>query len=512
MTIDNSGLISASLIQTAPQLAASIDADNSWKAAIRKRGARVRLFRDYERGDHRASITKEMKKMLRISADDIADLNDFNDNYCKVVVDKMAARVFVSSISAGDDAADWLKDTLERNDFDAQQQTWYRGSIRDGDSYVMIDSETLLWVSEPAYDGFSGMTVIIDSMTRKPIWACKLWSEADTNDIAGDDPTHATMRIIVYQPDQVSYWKGETGGASIEPDMRISVVSDSGNGAGDVSELVNFIEWPLGRIPLIHYANQTDNFTQYGESELRPAIPLQDVLNRTLHSMVMASEFSAFKLLWSIGFEIDVDGIIPGGVVNLVLKDGGGTISDPTEGQLEFLKSVKVGQFEATDISQYTNQIDKIVQQISQVTQTPILGITTKGVLSGEAMKQFEIGLLEKVGRYQQENTDAIKEMIELTAEMQNTFDGFDTAPKVEDIIVIWKPAEILDVNARVAALSGVREKNSGLFTDEFYIKRIGALLGMSQIDIKDEIEKAKSQQGLLFEALSGGGGFVPPV
>ena len=119
--------------------------------------------------------------------------------------------------------------------------------------------------------------------------------------------------------------------------------------------------------------------------------------------------------------------------------------------------------------------------------------------------------LLGKIERFQKQNTDAIKELVEMTAEMQNTFEG-ENAPVVDDIRVIWKPAGLLDVNARINTLTTMREKAPGLFVDEFYIERIGALLGMSQADIKAEIEKAQSQQGMLFETLSGGGGTIPPV
>ena len=499
---DNSKLISDALQKTDPQLAQAIDARNSWDTAIAKRGARVKIYRNYERGEHRAKITDQMKKMLRISKDTASELSDFNDNYCRVVVDKMAARLVVSSIKAGEAADDWLKDTLTRNDFEAQQSSWFRGGIRDGDSFVLIDPVTFLWASEPAYDGFSGVSVIFDSMTRKPVWACKLWSEADTDDIAEGEQTTAVMKMVVYQPNTVSFWQGSTGGAEVEAVN--GVATEQG-----IDAETNVMPWPLGKIPIVHIANQLDNYTQYGESELRPAVPLQDVLNRTLHSMVMASEFSAFKLLWSIGFDVSVDGIVPGGIINLTVGDG----KAYTPEDIEFLKAAKVGQFEATDLSQYTGQIDKVVQQISQATQTPIYGVTGQGGnISGEALKQLEIGLLGKIERFQRQNTDAIKELVQMTAEMQNIFDGADNAPALDTILVIWKPAEILDVNARIAALSLVREKNPGLFPDDFYQERIGSLLGLGADDIAMVIEKAKDQQGLLFEALAGGGGFVPPA
>lgn len=488
---DNSNLIVAALQRTDPLLAQQIDADNSWRNAIKKRGARVKLYRDYERGDHRADITTEMKKMLRLKSDD-ADLSDFNDNYMRVIVDKMAGRLFVSNIATDKGAKNWLADMLAYQDFDAQQSDWYRGAIRDGDAFVMVDSNTLRWVSEPAYDGFDGMVVIFDTITRKALWACKLWSEADTSDIAGDRTTYnVVMKIVVYQPGGLSYWKGQESGTEIEPDNKV----DDGT---------NIVFWPLDRLPIVPIMNQKDNFTSYGESELRPAIPLQDVLNRTMHSMVMASELSAFQRLWSKGMEVDVDGILPGAVINLVLKDSSGNIvTSPDDAQLEFMKSVEIGVLEGSDISQYTNQIDKVVQQISQSTQTPIYGVTAQGNLSGEALKQLEIGLLGKVERFQRQNTDAIRELVLLTAEMQRTFDNdaeLPDAPIFEQVNVVWKSAEILDVNARIATLTTLREKAPGLLSDEFYIKRIGNHIGMSQAEINDEIEKAQTQQGFQFD------------
>jgi hypothetical protein len=504
---DNSGLISSALEKTDPKLAHEIDAENSWRSGIRKRGARVNLYRDYERGKHRASVTGQMRDMLRIRQGD-DDLQDFNDNYCRVIIDKFAARLFVANIRVEDSAQEWLNETLARNDFISQQIEWWRGTIRDGDGFVSVDSETLRWVSEPAYDGFRGMVVIKDDLTREIIWACKLWGEADAAD-TGDNSTAQVIKVVVYQPDRVTYWTGTENGSDVQP---APVVVDEGV---KVLEDGNGIEWPIGKVAIVDFANQRDNFTTHGESELRPAVPLQDVLNRTLHSMVMASEFSAFGLRWSIGFEIVQDGVVPGGIINIVLKDANGKIiTEPTEEQLELLKSASVGEFEATDISQYTNQIDKIVQQLSQSTQTPIYGVTTQGNLSGEALKQLEIGLLGKIERFQRQNTDAVKELINLTAEMQNKFDTVveGTAPETGKIMVIWRSPEILDVNARIATFVDMRQRAPGLFTDEFIISQIGSLLGMSQDDIKEQVEQAKSQQGFLFDALTGGTGAAPVV
>ncbi|MFA5716043.1 MAG: hypothetical protein WC998_09895, partial [Candidatus Paceibacterota bacterium] len=182
---ENSRLISDALLKTNPALYANIDGGNSWLAAIMQRGARVSLYRNYEKGDHRADMTTQMRSMLRLT-DDSAGLKDFNDNYCKIVIDKMAGRVSVSEISSGDESIDsnWLEPLLDKQDFQAAEGMWWRGAITDGDAFVMVDPITMLWSSEPAYDGFSGMVAVYNQLTRKPVWACKLWSESDIQDQA----------------------------------------------------------------------------------------------------------------------------------------------------------------------------------------------------------------------------------------------------------------------------------------------------------------------------------------
>jgi hypothetical protein len=346
----------------------------------------------------------------------------------------------------------------------------------------MVDPETLRWTIEPAYDGFSGVCAIFDQTGGYPLWACKLWSEADTKDIAGEEQSDTVMiKMLVYQPDRITSWKGDTGSQEVISDMPEQ-------------------KWPVDTVPVIHFVNLSDSYTAYGESELRVAIPLQDVLNRTLHSMVMASEFSAFKIAWSIGMELDKDGITPGAVLNLVLEDKlGNNINDPTEEQIAFLNACRVGEFAETDISQYTNQIEVLVKQISQTSQTPIYGITSDGNLSGEALKQLEIGLTGKVGRFQRENTSAIRQLIELTAAIQKEFDtGMGDPPKLGGISVNWKESAINDITSQIASLIMMRKDAPGLFDDNFYRQRIGGLLGLSQAQIVtegDNAMKAKTQE-----------------
>lgn len=492
---DNSKLIVAALNRTDEALSQRIDGSNSWASAIAKRGARVRLYREYDEGEHRASMTNQMRNMLRIKLD-TAGLNDFNDNYCGIVIDKMAGRVSVSEISAGDESIDekWLQPMLEKQDFQAAEGMWWRGAICDGDAFVMVDPLTLLWSSEPAFDGFSGMVAIYNQITRKPVWACKVWAESDVkdqNDEGGGIPK--IMRLVVYQPNKISYWQGNDGAAE---------VTEMKQKDGQTEKV-----WPgelKGTLPFVSYANERNNYTLYGNSEIRKAIPLQDVLNRTMYSMVMASEFAAFKIAWSLGLQIDPGGIVPGGIISLVLKDeSGNPVTSFTPEQVAFIQACKIGQFEATDIGQYTNQIMTVVKEISQATQTPIYGITAEGAISGDALKQLEIGLIGKIKRFQRQNADLLKELIMLTANMERVFNPGLGTPEIEKIDITWVSPELLDNNVQIAALITMRKDTSDLWADNFYRQKIGQLMGMSKQDIEDEGKKAEEEKQAKLDAMA---------
>ena len=483
---ENSGLIADALYKSNITLAVSLDYANSFKDGIAEQGARVALYRDYERGDHRAVITTQMRKMLRLEQED-SGINDFNGNYCGIVIDKMAGRLNVMEVTTKDSDIDdnWLTPLLEQNDWENLQTTTFRGAVRDADSYIMIDPQSLAWTSESAFDGYSGIVALFETGAKTPYWACKIWSEADENS------TDNTMRLVVYEPGKISYWRGQDGGSEVAPEDRIAIAGKDG-----VNMISNASPFPSRRVPILHFANRYENYSETGESEIRAAIPLQDVYNRTLHSMVMASEFSAFRIAWSIGMEIDVNGITPGAVLNLLLKDASGNvINEPTPEMLAFLQAVKVGQFESTDLAQYINELDKVVREISQVTQTPIYGVTADGNLSGEALKQLEIGLIGKIQRFQRQNTDSIRELIELTAEIQNAFNtGLGSAPVIDTVAVTWSSPEILDVTSQIAALTSMRTQAPGLWSDDWYRAKIGGLLGMSQSDITKETDKVAEE------------------
>jgi hypothetical protein len=492
---DNALLIVSALLKTAPGLAGPQQAQEDFVETLRQFGARISLYRDYEEGEHRGSMTDKMRQMLRLTADETG-INDFNSNYCSIIVDKFAGRLEVSTIK-GTESAEWVQALLEHNDWVSLQVATFRAAVRDGETYIMVDPTDLSWSSEPAYDGFSGMVCIFED-DMEPVWACKIRSTDQEIELPGSG-FNETMILTVYQPYSITKWVGISGTNEVFPLNNEPVPVEVDGGQVELG-FTNVIPWPLAKPPIVRVLNKYDNYNTVGRSELRPAIPLQDALNRTLHSMVSASEFSAFSIKYSIGIAIDPVDITPGGVINLLVTPSDSDEPILSEEVAKFLQSVKVGEFKASPMNEYIEQIIQIVKEISQVTSTPLYGVTTTGVLSGEALKQLEIGLVTKCKRFQRSNTDTIKELVVLTSEIQSMI-----APSEEldlpiispltqkQVIVVWKSPELVDETATVATLLNLRKQAPGLFSDTFYRTKVGEMLHISTAELEQDAELIKN-------------------
>ena len=499
---DNSMLIANALEKTGPQLFNRVDGSRSWRYHLQKKGSSVAMYRRYEAGNHDSSLTEQMRKMLRIKSD--TPLGEFSLNYCRIVIDKMVSRLRVAEIRTDvGDSSTFISDLLNFQDWESLQIALFRNATRDGECYVIPSPTTGKWELEPAYDGFGGMVAIRTRGSDFPVWACKVWSEAGlSTDPAGEDDDakgigKAIMHLTVYQPNSITHWVGEEGGSEVAP-FKFSD-SEATTTYGITS--ANKSAW-MGKVPVVQFTNLTDNYSVEGESELRVVLPIQNVLNRTLHSLVMASEFGAFKVAYSIGMELDKSGITPGAILNLVITDDKGVpVTSLSESQIEFLKAVKVGELEATDLSQYINLVQDLTRHVSQVSQTPIYGVTFEGALSGDALRQLEIGLIGKVRRFQKENTAAVRALIELSVEIQNFFmtERGEAPGDMGNVTVVWDSPELTDVNASISTLIKLRKEAPGLFSDELLRSRIGSLLGMSQDDIaKETVNTANEAQSRL--------------
>jgi hypothetical protein len=364
---------------------------STWASDVQTWGERVALYREYAAGDHRAKLTPEMRAMLRVDDD---RLDRFNANYCGLVTQAMSDRLTVTAIEGDDSGAtEWAKSIMDANRFDTLQMDVHEAMLVDGDTFVIAawsEAESrVIWAHEPAYDGDYGMIPVYDRTRRKLIAAVKIWYEGNSR------------FVNLYTPGAIKKYTWE-GGTETVPQWALNLKTTE-----DWTDQQN----AANGVPILHFRNRASTYAWHGESEIVNAIPLQDVLNRTITSMVMTSELSAFQILFAVGFDMGAAAAVrPGAVINLkdeVSKDF----------HLPFIEALK----QATLVP-FIEEAQFTIDQISSVTQTPILSAMGSSSSSGEALKQRETGLIGKVKRAQTRGGNAWEDTMSMSARMQKAY------------------------------------------------------------------------------------------
>ena len=143
---------------------------------------------------------------------------------------------------------------------------------------------------------------------------------------------------------------------------------------------------PFGVIPVFHFrSNQRRPMSQIA-NVLEP----QDAINKLMADMMVAAEFGAYKQR----YVISAAGIGKGKV-----KNSPNEIWDLPTG-MEGEQPTQVGQFDATELQNYLNAIDKLAMSIGVITRTPKHYFYQQGGdPSGEALIALESPLNKKTQR-----------------------------------------------------------------------------------------------------------------
>jgi hypothetical protein len=129
---------------------------------------------------------------------------------------------------------------------------------------------------------------------------------------------------------------------------------------------------------------QTNRRNKSGE--LANILTLQDAVNKLLADMMVAAEFGAFRQRWIIS-NANTKALknAPSEIWTIPPGDGVGQQSS-------------VGQFEATDLNNYLNAIDRLANSVAIISRTPKHYFYSAGTgISGEALLAMEAPLTKKV-------------------------------------------------------------------------------------------------------------------
>lgn len=454
---------------------------DAWIADQEARAEKVALFRDYADGDHRAALTTEMRAMLRVGYTP-ADARDFgrpfdnahtaapfNDNRLDNVIQTVVDRMEVQRIEDTSGAAnEWIEELLDANRFDALQIEVHESAVRDADTFILVDYDNqhqqVRLNHEPAYDGVAGMLVLYEKRSRSEITAAiKVWHVTSSGGDIAD-----TMRVNVYYTNRIEKFISANG-------QQLIPFTDDSTDANGIARWLTPDGDAIG-VPVVHFKNRAQPYDCYGRSEIDNAIPLQDALNRMLHSMIASAELGGFPVRVAKGFQPPA-GLTPGA---WVVVGGEGLSKDDV---------ADAAVMEQGEITPFLEASQFLITQIDEITRTPNPADMGSSASSGEALKQREIGLLGKIKRAQISFGNAWEDTLALAHRVQSAFG--EQPPAYEYFATQWRNPEIRNTKDLIDNALKLRP----LIGDEAALHIVAGEFGWNESEIEQMLQQRRTEQ-----------------
>lgn len=331
------------------------DLERAYNALSGKLELYNRLWRYYD-GDQPVVYTAQRLNEIFANID-----ARFNENWCSVVIDSVADRITLDGFTIADDesAQQQLSEAWEELELALEADDTHKAALVCGEAFLIVwpaeDGEIQAYYNDPR---LCHVFYEAENPRRKRL-ACKWWIDNELK-----------YRLTLYYPDRIEYYQSE-------------------HKAENVSSANSFEPFqpaqanPYEEIPVFHF--RTERRTV--KSDLTDAIPIQNAINKLLIDMMVAAEYGAFKQKWIIS-NADTPGKLknaPNEIWDLPAGDG---VSQNTQ----------VGEFTATELSNYFNSIDKLSSALGAITRTPKHYLYQQGGdPSGEALIAMEAPLNKKV-------------------------------------------------------------------------------------------------------------------
>lgn len=386
-------------------------------------------------------------------------LKGFANNWSFVVVQAPAERLRPQGVQFGGGKPTreaW--DIWQRNELDSWAAMHQTSTLTTGYGYMLVwpggDGKASITVEDPRQ-----MIVAYKPGTRQRAAALKKWADEWTG----------KLNVTLYLPNALYKWQSQgnqwTTGLSIGTWNERQV-------QGEDWPLPN----PLNAVPVVEFLNDP-SLRLEGRSEIRRVIPLQKAVNKLTADMIVASGFASFRQRWATGVEIPVDPETGKPIEAFkAAVDRVWAVGD---------KDAQFGDFAATDLKNYVEAIEMLVQHIAAQSRTPRHYFFQSGQNpSGDAIKSAETGLVAKVLERQLHMGERYEETLRLAGQIE----GADWANETSAELV-WADPEFRTEGELTDAV--IKQVQAGLITWRTALRR----LGYSPTDIDDmEDERAKEE------------------
>ena len=400
------------------------------------RSAQYQSYRDYDDGEHNTQLTERMRQFLQVKTG-----QEFNGNYCPVVIDALVEKLTVTGFEAGAQSAQ-LWQWWEASRMDGIQDVVHRSAVRDGDTYLIVEydneKEQPAFIDELAYNGHEGVKVHYSKESRRTIeFASKRW-QIDHGDDAG-----YRRRLNLYYPNRIEKYISDS--RMDEGNwQRYQAEDDPAWPLWWTRDGAEFGE-PLG-VPVIHFKNSDQGYN-YGKSEIRSVIPLQDALNKSIIDLVAAADTTGFRIFFMIGDDPSALTVVPGTWIYTLRPPGG-----PNGAQ--------IGHIPGEDLSSLIKVIDKFTLLIAHVSRTPVsmFQITNQRAAEG-TQKQEESGLVNKARKRHIYFGNAWEDAMAMARKLHNVFGPGPELDENQIISTVWGDPEVRNEKEHIETIALKKEK-----------------------------------------------------
>lgn len=361
------------------------------------------LFRYYD-GDH-PSLYSSAKM-----AAEFAKLNvHFSENWCASVVDILLDRLNLVGFSADDPVQDALDDMWGAETLGVETDEVTGDVPVAGESYCIVwreDSGRVRWFHN---DPRICHVWYADNDPHTKRMAAKMWDSDE------DGKRHLTL----YYPDAFCHYVSGPDSDSVTSEKAFTLEDEEAN--------------ETGAVPVFHFRTRSRN----PQGEVYRVLPVQRAINRLIDDMMAASEYGAFKQRWAVA-NADPSDMRAAPNTTMVLPP-----ADKDE------QAVSVGQFEASDLKNFGDEIDRLAAHVAALTRTPRSAFFSTGAeVSGDALIAMQAQLQMKARRYQERLGVTWSEAAAFALSLQGQ------QVRAQDIAPLWDEARIVQPIAEAEALS----------------------------------------------------------
>lgn len=388
----------------------------------------------------------------------------FADNWCQIVVDAAVERLRVVGFRVTGDVSDQAWALWQANALDVQSVIAHTEAGKNGRAFLLVDPND----GEPLITVEHASQVIVahdPANRRRRLAAIKRW--------LGDD---GFQYLTLYLPDVVLKWESSEPVES--PRGRMGEL-DWVPRSGEAAEVAN----PLGVVPMIPLENKP-GILGVAHSDLEPAIPLQNAVNKLCTDLIVTSEYGAFPQRVITGVEVPKDPETGQPVAAAELK--------AAMSRLWAFKpaDAAVTSLPAADLSNFVNAVEMFVTHLAAQTRTPPHYLLAKLVnMSGDALSVAEAGLVSKCRSKALFFSDSWEEAIALA--LQAAGEGDVEAASCE---AIWANPERVAQGQLVDAAQ--KKKTLGIPLEVIWLE-----LGYTPEQIEEMVEEAESREEAELEA-----------